>query len=113
MRLACRVCLALGIDDPEAWLDTVSPRTLAIWSAFYRVEPWGNEYERSAGVAALISAQTAMIAATVAQKMTPQPVSDFMPSNWLRRTQSRARSVVDAESIKKSQRKFASMYGAN
>jgi hypothetical protein len=51
LRLAGRVCLGLGIDDPEAWLANVSQRTLAFWEGVRTrcgsicavVRTWGND----------------------------------------------------------------------
>lgn len=37
---AFRLCLKLGIDDPIAWMDSVSPWLLNAWTAYYTIEPW-------------------------------------------------------------------------
>ncbi|QDV86915.1 phage tail assembly protein T [Stieleria magnilauensis] len=81
--LACRLCLALGIDDPEAWLDSASERQLALWQAFYRIEPWGAEFHRSATQASLASAAISMAAAANGQKIEIQEFGSFMPSDWI------------------------------
>ena len=104
------MCLQLGIDDPEAWLETVPAKTLALWSAFYRVEPWGNDYEQMAVQSSLITMQTAMIAATNGAEFNPRDVADFMPANWADR-KPKNRGVVDRESIKQSRKQLEAMYG--
>lgn len=89
LRFACRVCLELGIDDPEAWLDSISERVLSVWWAYYQCEPFGSHWEQSASLASVIHANTAMMAATHGAKMEPLSVIDFMPQdsmNWKKRT---------------------------
>lgn len=39
MRLACRLALRLGIDDPELWLESMPARVWAIWKAYFHAEP--------------------------------------------------------------------------
>ena len=83
LRLACRVCLAVGVDNPVAWLENIEPQTLAIWRAFYRVEPWGSEMERSAEQSSLTSLVLSMVAAGNGVEIKPQQVDDFMPGDWV------------------------------
>lgn len=83
MRLACRVCLAVGVDDPIAWLENIEPQTLAIWRAFYRVEPWGSEMERSAEQSSITSMLLSMMAAGNGVEVAPREVKDFMPGDWV------------------------------
>lgn len=106
MRLACRVCLALGIDDPEAWLATVSQRTLAVWEAFYMLEPWGQDYQRDAIISAQLSALSCSVAASHGAKQKPIPVQDFMPANW-----HRPPVQANENSIKAAEKAFAAKWG--
>jgi hypothetical protein len=81
--------LALGIEDPEAWLDRISYRTLAIWEAYSRIEPFGNDWQQTAAVLSMLSVQQSMIAATAGQKMTALSPIDFLPSDslpWIKRS---------------------------
>jgi hypothetical protein len=82
MRWACRICLALGIDDPEQWLHECTPRKLAIWQAFYRFEPWGADMEQAANMQTQISGLIAMYASAHGADAKPQPITDFMPADW-------------------------------
>lgn len=50
------MCLQLGIDDPEAWLETVDPGVLACWEAYDTIEPIGCDWERHASVMAMLEA---------------------------------------------------------
>ena len=43
------MCLQLGIDDPEMWLATKPKRVVALWEAYWRLEPWGLPWHRAAG----------------------------------------------------------------
>lgn len=106
LRWACRVCLALGIADPESWLDSVSPRTLALWQAFYRIEPWGRDYERDAILSMMVSQVSSFIAAGNGAKVKPIPMADFMPAEWIQPTQQ-----TDESSIKSAEMSIAARFG--
>ena len=69
-------------DDPELWLAQADPRKLAIWQAFYRVEPWGNDQHSQAMTSAMVSGVMAITAAGLGGKFSPQNESDFMPADW-------------------------------
>jgi len=114
MRLACRVCLALGIDDPEAWLDRAPQRVVAIWRAFYRLEPWGNDYQRHAVEASLLSRINATIGASFGAKLKPLSFADLMPQEWDRTEAievNEASIEVDDASIKQAQAAMAAKWG--
>lgn len=106
LRLAGRVCLALGIDDPERWLHEATPRKVAFWEAFFRVEPWGNEQFRGAVVSAQLDALRATVAATVGSKSKVASVADFMPHDWAERP---PKVRVDSKAIRTFQ-SWASKY---
>lgn len=38
--------MQLGIDDPEQWLESQPERVLAVWEAYWKLEPWGLDWER-------------------------------------------------------------------
>lgn len=109
LRLAGRVCLALGIDDPEKWLHEAHPRKVAFWQAFFKVEPFGCDWERSALHSAQLSALTATVAATAGAKMKPQDIDAFMPTEWAFAKRNRP-VTVDSQSIAKFQ-SWAQGYG--
>ena len=76
------MCLHLGIDDPEQWLHEASSRKVAFWEAFFRVEPFGCEWERDAIKSTLLSCLMVTVAATAGGKGKPQKLEDFMPGAW-------------------------------
>lgn len=43
MRLAFRLCLALGCPHPDYLLELLDGDQLADWAEYYSVEPWGFE----------------------------------------------------------------------
>lgn len=93
LRFACRVCLELGIDDPEEWLNSISDRVFNVWWAYYQCEPFGSHWEQTASLAAVVHANTAMLAATRGVKLEPMSVVDFVPSDsmkWHKRTRTKA-----------------------
>lgn len=107
MRLAGRVCLALGIDDPEQWLHEASKRKVDFWEAFFRVEPFGCDWERSAIQSTLISCLMMTVAATAGGKGKPQKLEDFMPQVW---DGAKKPLKLDEESLDKFQ-SWAHKYG--
>jgi hypothetical protein len=99
------VCLALGIDDPEQWLHEATERKLATWEAFFHVEPWGCDWERSA-------MQTQHICNTIAashgvKKDNLYKLSDFMPSNWSGRKKAKQVNSKSIEDFQKYAKRFA------
>lgn len=106
--LACRVCLEGGFsDDPEAWLDTVTERQLLTWQAYYRIEPFGGQFHRSAETNSLLSGILSLIAASHGQKLPPAKFKDFMPSNWIEPKKSKQRIKANPRSIIRTEKQFA------
>ena len=90
--------MELGIDDPEAWLDSVPDRVLRVWEAYWRVEPWGVEWERHSRMMVLLDA---IYAATVNPNLPKHKRHDirsedsFMPVDYLRDKPKRSGSIYD------------------
>lgn len=82
MRIACRVCKQSG-RNPIEWLEEQSHESLALWEAFYRTEPWGDEYQRWALQAQLLDESVSMSAAKAGVKRKPHQMKDFMPAEWI------------------------------
>ena len=86
LRMACRVCLRLGVSDPERWLDEQPKRVVYLWAAYYRLEPWGNEWLRSAMLLQTLHWIGDMVAAWITggkHKPTAYEISRWMPSDWV------------------------------
>lgn len=80
--LAHRVVLRRGLEcEPDEWLRGIDQDTLDNWSAFYRLEPWGDEQLTLARIASYLS----MLIAMKAGSEDFDKVQDFMPSNWFYR----------------------------
>jgi hypothetical protein len=61
---------------------------LDIWWAYYQCEPFGSHWEQTASVAAMVSANTTMLAATRGIECKASSVLDFMPGDsmpWKKR----------------------------
>jgi hypothetical protein len=59
-----------------------------VWWAYYQCEPFGSHWEQTASVAAMVSANTAMLAATRGAKIDAVGVLDLLPSDsmpWAKR----------------------------
>ena len=109
--LACRLCLAGGFsDDPEQWLHTASERQLAVWQAFYKIEPFGAEFHRSAAQSSLLSQLIAYFAASVGCEEQASPMQDFMPSDWIDAKKRRKRKKLSPdESVRRAEKVIASV----
>ena len=80
------MCLQLGIDDPEAWLDTAEDRVLRLWEAYWQVEPWGMDWHRHGNQMVMLDA---IYAATVnpnlpkGKRHDVRDMSSFMPGEFI------------------------------
>jgi hypothetical protein len=78
----------------------VPQRVYDFWRAYYQCEPFGSEWEQTASVCSMISANTAMLAACHGSKTKSFGVVDFMPADsvsWLRggRQESQRTGITD------------------
>jgi hypothetical protein len=80
--------LQLGIDDPRAWLDATPDDVVGLWDAFYRLEPWGGEYQRHADQMEIAEAAFALQANMAIPKnrqdlkFKPRQRKRFFPANY-------------------------------
>jgi hypothetical protein len=62
-------------------LDSIPERVLDIWWAYYQCEPFGSHWEQTASIAAMVSANTTMLAATRGVECESASVLDFLPGD--------------------------------
>lgn len=77
-------------------MDSIPERVLEIWQAYYRCEPFGSHWEQTASVAAMISANMTLIAATRGVKTDSVGVIDFMPIDsmpWAKRSKHKSKGL--------------------
>lgn len=79
------MCLQLGIDDPEAWLDAASDEQLALWQAFDRIEPIGRDWERHAAAMSMIDGLYALTLNVNVpdNEYKPRQLKDFLPPGYM------------------------------
>lgn len=80
--MAGRLCLELGIDDPEQWLEDTPKRIVDFWENYYRVEPFGLPWHQTAQTAELLEWIYTMFVARAGQKHDPRKFRDFMPHSF-------------------------------
>lgn len=68
-----RLALELDIPHPEAWKKRLTVRQLRKWMAYWRVEPFGDDWRRSAR-------ESLTIAAGMGAKPDPEAEERFLPS---------------------------------
>jgi hypothetical protein len=67
-----RLAAELGIWDVEGWKQEITLEQLRRWIAFYRIEPFGNDWRRTARAAVSISAAFgAKVDETTEEKFLP------------------------------------------
>lgn len=77
--MAFRVALACGIPDPITWLGTVSPTVIDYWWAYYRIEPWGDEWRHTGRICKGLDDLLAFYAMAKGVKHPQRAETDFMP----------------------------------
>ena len=73
-------------------MDSIPERVLEVWWAYYQCEPFGSHWEQTASIAAMVSANVSMMAASHGMKCEAASVLDFLPSDampWEKRKKRR------------------------
>ena len=101
--LACRLCLRLGIDDPEQWLEDVPDRVYSLWDAYSQIEPWWSEREMLAQLVGLVRM---MLAGKYSEENVEKALrnadmlaASYMPPDWVDRPEIKPMSLEETESI--------------
>lgn len=88
------MCLQLGIDDPEQWLENVPKRVLDFWDAYYKIEPFGIESHQAATICQMLDwIYTAVLAKNGVQR-DPLSYHDYMPVGTYRPEQAKQTNLV-------------------
>jgi len=96
LRLAARLCFAWGIEDVEAWMDSVPQRVLDFWQAFDLVEPIGEQWLQTAETNQLIARLVEHEAARLGVEMTPTTIEELMPQRFMREKKTKLKSKAKA-----------------
>lgn len=110
--MACRLALRLGVENPYDLLERIEPDVMLLWRAFYRLEPFGDEYLRDAMIAREVASVRSFIAAGSGVEVRVPPIRAYMPPGYttgVRRGASRRQR--SRESIAKAKGAFAAMFG--
>jgi hypothetical protein len=104
------LCLRLGIDDPEQWLENCSVRKLNIWRAYYAIEPWGDEQRILAAIAAAVR-QLALfkIESDKTEKLIElleRVAACYMPGEWIGQPE-----IKQVDPIEQFQKRVEMLYG--
>lgn len=87
LTLACRLCLRLGIDDPEQWLEDCPDRVFEVWDAYAQLEPWWGDREMLAGLLAttrsLLASKYEDRQIEAVLKSVDQITAAYMPGDWV------------------------------
>lgn len=92
--MACRVCLELGIDDPERWLHETPKRVVDLWQAYWRLEPWGLPWHRHATWMQMLDRIYGAIVTWFGGKHESTDFADFMPADWIKPKQKKKRGSL-------------------
>ena len=77
------MCLALGIDDPIAWLDSKDKEVIDGWEAYFRVEPWGLEWHQNAMVCQMLDGVLGSVLASLGVEHNYADATQFMPAGYV------------------------------
>ncbi|MGV3483455.1 MAG: hypothetical protein ACO1RT_03445 [Planctomycetaceae bacterium] len=79
VRFAFGLAIALGIDDPIAWMDSKPPEVIDRWIIHCAENPLPDSWQQMAVIASEIYGVTQWIAAQAGQKLDPRPVNHWIP----------------------------------
>ena len=96
-----RLALALGHVNVDAMLDLVTPEQITEWWAYYILEPFGEPWQHTALLAAVMQNTTASKRSELTQP------EDWLPKFDLDSTETKQNKLKDAE------QKLAALYGNN
>jgi hypothetical protein len=94
-----RLALALGHVNVDEMLDLVTPEQITEWWAYYTLEPFGEPWQHTALLAAVIQNTTASKRSELTQP------ADWLPDFNLDSTETKQTKLKDAE------QKLAALYG--
>lgn len=84
--LACRLCLAFGVQDPEQWLEECPRRVLNLWRAFAVAEGWFTERYLAAlsavSLKKLLALKHEQDARPTVLKDVDEVANKYMPADW-------------------------------
>ena len=106
--LACRLCLRLGIDDPEQWLESVPKRVLALWMAFDAIDPIGNEAVMMAKLLSMTSFLQAAKCSGDESQQVYRCELDFLPPNYVNQPDEPIEATDDIAAV---ERQIAARFG--
>lgn len=102
------MCLALGIDNPIAWLDSKDKDVLDGWEAYFRVEPWGLDWHQNAMVCQQVENLTEAIAASHGLPYQKTPYADYLPAGTLCDQKQKRKSQTPEQMLSMVQAAFRS-----
>jgi len=77
----------VAVDEPYAWWDSLSDEAVEFWEAFWRIEPWGGDWERHGEIMSTLDHLYAVTANQFAEEgkgYKPLQADAFMPADYLR-----------------------------
>lgn len=93
------MCLKLGIDDPEQWLEDCPERVYEVWDAYSRLEPWWGEREL---LARLLAAVRCLLAGNYAEDKVAAVMKNaddiamvYMPYDYIGQPERKAEASIE------------------
>jgi hypothetical protein len=79
---AHKLCLKLGIDDPEQWLEDVPERVISNWEEYDRIDPFGQEWHQTASTNQMLYGLLEYHYRTHKVKLKRAAFHHFMPQQY-------------------------------
>jgi hypothetical protein len=103
LRFVYRLCLRLGIDDPEEWMNTVGRDRVDRWLLYCGHEPLSQPWDHTAAVCTELYRISQMLAAKVGVELPERTADSWIPAIYttpaltpLSKTPEAARGYLEA-----------------
>lgn len=98
------MCLKLGIDDPEQWLEDCPDRVFEVWEAYSRLEPWWGEREL---LAKLLAVSRCLLAGKYDEDKVAKVLANadmiaagYMPGDWVDQPERKPEASIEEAQAK-------------
>jgi hypothetical protein len=114
--LAFRLAKERGIDDVLTWYESLPSDVWSQWLAYDSIEPVGCEWERHAGVMAMLDAiQACLINPNVDKqhRVKPRSMQEFLPPKFYEKAKPVAKKKTLRQQLAVLAKAFGGNYGNN
>ena len=101
----------MAVDDPRAWFDSLPDDVVALWDAYYRIEPFGNDYHRHAEMCEILEHIYAVVVnrgmSSRANMIRPRKRRVFFPPDYVGQRERKARKTTIGQQLEEYAQKLS------